>query len=128
MKNPSVSSKGDFASDQEHTFNEKRKMAEKTKETSAGATMETRQSKWMIIQVARMGATEPATLEDVERTDHQVPKDEGGNQALRILAQAGQPAPWAETRDQGKDETKIRGKLSLVPMKVSQEGREAREG
>ena len=70
-------------------------MAERAKETRAGATMETRQSKLMMMAVATTGATEPAKFDDVERTDHQVPNEEGGNHAFRIFAQAGQPAPWA---------------------------------
>ena len=73
----------------------KRKRAERAKETRAGATIETRQSKLMMIAVAMTGATEPAKLDDVDRIDHQVPKEEGGNHAFRILAQAGHPAPWA---------------------------------
>ena len=75
------------------TFNEMRKRAERANETTAGATMELRQSKWMMIQVAMTGATEPAKFEDVDSTDHQVPNEDGGNQDFRSLAQAGQPAP-----------------------------------
>ena len=72
-----------------------RNIAERANETTAGATMEARQSKLRMIQVARIGAAEPAKFDDVERMDHQVPKDDGGNQAFNILAQAGHPAPWA---------------------------------
>ena len=70
-------------------------MAERANETTAGATMETRQSKLRIIQVAIMGAMEPDKLDEVERMDHQAPNEEGGNQAFNIFAQAGHPAPWA---------------------------------
>ena len=77
------------------TLRERRKTADRRKETTAGATMEILQSNRRMIQVARIGATDPATFDDVDKTDHQVPKEDGGNHAFKIFAHAGHPAPWA---------------------------------